>query len=233
MRHVVLDIVAMEFVLASVCFGILYRQSRTPFLIWYSLGMLLIGLCMVTLVISGVLWTPLAWIARLGIYLGGVYLFIAIWNISESGSDSRIPLERALRDTGNKYHTIVETAGEGIVIASPDGAYSYVNQRMADMLGYSVDEILGKSSWDFTFDDYLPQVLQARKDLQKRDVLHGEFKFRRKDGSVLWSIYNATPIFNDYGEHVTNMAMHTDNTERKRTEEALRESKDRAELRSA
>ncbi len=136
-------------------------------------------------------------------------------------------VEEALLESEKKYRSIVETAGEGIVIARPDGAYFYVNQRMADMLGYPVDEILGRSSSDFTFDDYRPQVLQARKDLWKGDVLHGEFMFRRKDGSVLWSLYNATPIFNDKGEHVANMAMHTDNTERKRAEDALRESEDK------
>ncbi len=126
--------------------------------------------------------------------------------------------EEALKASEEKYRTIVETAGEGIIIARPNGPYFYVNQRMADMLGYPVDEILGKSSADFTFDGWVPQVFQARADLRGGTRIQGEFKFRRKDGSVLWSMYNAVPMYNDKDEHIANVAMHTDITEHKQAE---------------
>lgn len=129
--------------------------------------------------------------------------------------------EEALRLSEEKYRTMVETAAEGIVLASPGGVFFYANQQMADMLGYPPEEILGKSSLDFTFDDQQPQVQQLRTELQSGNVLRGEFKFRRKDGSVLWSLYNAAPIFNEHGEHVGNLAMHTDITARKQIETQL------------
>lgn len=127
----------------------------------------------------------------------------------------------ALQESEVKYRTIVETAGEGIVMARPQGGYYFVNQRMVDMLGYPEAEILGKSSADFTFEDWKPQVYQARQELKTNVSIQGEFKFRRKDGSVLWTLYHATPVFDARGEHIANFAMHTDITERKRAEQQL------------
>jgi PAS domain S-box-containing protein len=129
--------------------------------------------------------------------------------------------EEALQQSEERYRTIVETASEGIVMASPKGKFTYVNKRMSEMLGYPVEEILGKSAMDFAYSDLEPLASQSRKKLADGESLHGEFKFRRKDGSPLWSLYNASPIYNDKGEHIANLAMHTDITERKRMEEHL------------
>ena len=135
--------------------------------------------------------------------------------------------EEELKKSEELYRTIVETAGEGIAIARPEGAFTFVNQRMADLLGYSIPEILGKSSTDFTFDDGIPQVQEFRCELHQGDFIQGEFRFRRKDGSAFWSSYNAVPLFDEKGKHVANVGMHQDITERKKAEEALRESEER------
>ncbi len=139
--------------------------------------------------------------------------------------------EEKLSESEEKFRTVVETSGEGVAIARPNGPFFYVNQRMADMLGYSVDEIIGKSAMDFCSDDWKEQNRQIRQKLHNGELLSGEFKFQRKDGSVLWSMYNASPMFNDKGEHVANFAMHSDITERKRAEEALRESESNLRMR--
>ena len=130
-------------------------------------------------------------------------------------------MQDSLHESELKFRTIIETSNEGIITATPDGIFTYVNQKMADMLGYSIDEIIGKTGTAFAFEDQMSQVLQLRKNLDKGESLRGEFKFRRKDGSLFWSMYNSSPIFNDNGEHVANMAMHTDITEQKKAEELL------------
>jgi len=117
------------------------------------------------------------------------------------------------------FRTIVQTADEGIVIARPDGNYFFVNERMAEMLGYNQEEILGKSSIDFMYGNSRDAVCTARKDLNGGRSLRGEFKFRRKDGSILWTQYSATPVFDSQERHVANFAMHTDITLRKQAEE--------------
>jgi PAS domain S-box-containing protein len=135
--------------------------------------------------------------------------------------------EEALRERENRYRTVFETAGEGIVYAKPGGPCLYCNQRFADMLGYRLDEITGKSLTDFSFPDEQPQIRQIRGALKKGDVPCGEFRFRRKDGTEIWTMHNSTPIFSDNGKYIASFAMYTDITERKRMEKALRESEER------
>lgn len=134
---------------------------------------------------------------------------------------NRKQMEEALRESESKYKSIVETANEGIITISPEGIFIYVNKRMADMLGYSIDELIGKPSFNFISNEYHISVQQGRKTLHKGKIFSGELKFRRKDGSVFWSLFNSSPIFNEKGEHIANIAMHTDITDRKKAEEVL------------
>ena len=59
-------------------------------------------------------------------------------------------LEEKLRESEEKYRNIVETANEGIWILDAEARTTYVNEKMAEMLGYSKEEMIGKSVWDFT-----------------------------------------------------------------------------------
>src|SRR2546422_7191829 len=56
--------------------------------------------------------------------------------------------EDALRESEKWYRTIVETAGEGIGIRDDDGRITFVNARLAAMLGYTVEELVGRSLFD-------------------------------------------------------------------------------------
>ncbi len=156
-----------------------------------------------------------------GAVTGGVAIALDITALRET--------ERALAESETRYQTIVETASEGIAISLPDGPFTYANRRMGELLGYPAGEIVGLSSLDLTFDDWCPEVCRARGDLRRGEVLQGEFKFRHRDGSAVWTLYSASPIFNEHGEHVANLALHTDITERKKAEQDLKQYADRLE----
>ena len=133
--------------------------------------------------------------------------------------------EDALRASEERFRAMIETAREGVIMADPDGTYEFVNPRMAEMLGYSIPEMIGKRSADFAFHDRAPQIVDARENLRSGRVIHAEFTFRRKDGSPLHTSYNATPIYDGAGQHVANFALHTDITERKLAEGRLQTDK--------
>ena len=115
--------------------------------------------------------------------------------------------EAALAESEQKYRTIVETAAEGIVITKPDGTHIFVNNRLAQMFGYSADELLRKSSFELmSEEEQKRQVSQMRKDLENEQIQYREFEFRRKDGSLLWAACNASPLFDENGKHVANIA---------------------------
>jgi len=129
--------------------------------------------------------------------------------------------EEELRESEEKYRRIIETANEGIILGEPDGKITFVNRKMADMLGYSIDEIIGKTGLDLLTEDQKEKVLANRIKLKRKNLVQDEYCFKRKDESLLWTISGTAPIVNGKGEHTGNIAMHTDISDRKRAEERL------------
>ncbi len=132
--------------------------------------------------------------------------------------------EEKLRESEEKYRQIVETAGEGIWMIDTEGNATFANQKMAEMLGFSVGEMLGMSFFNFMEEDGKAiAVANLERRRQGINEQH-DFKFRRKDGTDLWAILETNPIFEKDGRYAGALAMITDITERKQAEEALRES---------
>ena len=138
-------------------------------------------------------------------------------------------LEGKLRESENKYRNIVETSVEGIWIFNAVSETTYVNEKMAEMLGYNPEEMIGRFIWDFAYeeDKGIFQVKLANRK-QGIDEVY-ELKLIRKDGSPLWVSVSAKGFFDDAGKFEGSVGMFTDITERKKVEEALRESKARVE----
>jgi len=130
----------------------------------------------------------------------------------------------ALLASERRYRSIVETTADGIMLGAPDGVIDFVNQRMADMLGYSRDELVGMAGFDLIFPDWEPAVMDHRAALVGGEVVRGEFKLRHKQGTPVWTVFSSTPMFDADGVHVGNLTMHSDITELKAAQEALRES---------
>ena len=57
--------------------------------------------------------------------------------------------EEKLRESEEKYRNIVETANEGIFIIDAEALVTYANKKMTDMLGYTLEEVIGRAIWDF------------------------------------------------------------------------------------
>lgn len=135
--------------------------------------------------------------------------------------------EEALQRSEERYRQIVETAREGIWVIDDRAKTSYCNPQMASMLGYSVEEMQGRSLYDFI--DLSARPL-GENLFQRRKESLGEthdFCFRCKDGSPLWTILSATPLFDDRGQFQGALGMVTDISDRKQTEAQLRETNDR------
>lgn len=135
--------------------------------------------------------------------------------------------EEALQESEAKYRSIVETAQEGIWLIDQNDRTVFVNQKMSDMLGFSIDEISGQSPRKFMApefrikaEDRLNEHMQGTKQVM-------DYRFIRKDGLDLWCILSSTPLFDNQGKYSGSLAMIMDITERKRAEEELRESEER------
>ena len=132
--------------------------------------------------------------------------------------------EEALRESEEKYRCIVETADEGIWMIDAEGKTTFVNQKMADMLGCTVEETIGEPL--FAFMDAEGMAI-ARANLNRRNQgirEQHDFKFLRRDGSDLWAIVSSNPLSDKQGRYVGALAMVADITARKQTEAALQQS---------
>jgi PAS domain S-box-containing protein len=136
----------------------------------------------------------------------------------------REALLEALSESEEKYRNIVETANEGITLFSGEGAITYVNKKMADILGYAVEEVVDKTIWDFVDETEKSAVTMSFEKRRLGNLESFEIKLIRKDGSPLWACINTKPLFDKVGKFIGALDLLTDITQRKKAEEALRNS---------
>jgi PAS domain S-box-containing protein len=134
---------------------------------------------------------------------------------------------RALQESEQRFKQLVDVAQEGIWVADDRGVITYVNQRMADLLGYSNGSLLGRPVYDFIEADSRPGAKHTLSRRGSRPDQSQDLRFRRRDGSQLWGLVSSSPILGKDGALVGTVGMVTDITERKRAEDQLRRSADR------
>jgi PAS domain S-box-containing protein len=135
----------------------------------------------------------------------------------------RIELE--LRDSEERFRAIVENAPFGYYRAGQDGRWQYVNPQWERMHGYLYEEIIGQS-FEITQPDKAKE--QARELVRRAlsgETITGEFGRTRKDGQVEYHSFNVQPVYHQ-GEIVAIEGFINDITQRRRTEESLRESEE-------
>lgn len=124
--------------------------------------------------------------------------------------------QAALEASEAMYRRIVETAAEGIWIIDENYLTTFVNSRMAEMLGYLPEEIIGRSYLDF---------LEEKDKIAAKNRIEGIHSHRRqsydlalvcKNGSVIWTIAAISSMYDRDGTLLGILGMFTDDTERKR-----------------
>jgi len=110
--------------------------------------------------------------------VGEGQLFVFIRDITE-----RKRAEEALADEALRRRILVEQSSDGIVVLDESGKVFEANQRFAQMLGYTSEEIKNLSVWDWEFLFPHEQVLEMIRSVDEAGD-HFETKHRRKDGSI-------------------------------------------------
>ncbi len=129
--------------------------------------------------------------------------------------------EQDLRESEAKYRQVVDNAIEGIWVADKDLKTTLVNDNMAAMLGYSKEEMQGRSILDFMDGGGKKLMLENMISSHLGTAKERDMAFLRKDGSTVYTRLVASPII-EHGAFSGAVAFISDVTERKHAEETLR-----------
>jgi PAS domain S-box-containing protein len=133
----------------------------------------------------------------------------------------------ALRESEEEYRRLVETLNEGIWRIDAEGYTTFVNPRMEEMLGYSAGEMEGEHLFAFMDDEWVEEARHRLKQRQQGVTEQHEFTFRKKSGEPVHMLLSTCPVFDDHGTYAGALAGVVDITERRKAQEALRESEER------
>jgi PAS domain S-box-containing protein len=148
--------------------------------------------------------------------------------------DRQRRMEDEKRRTEEHFRLLVETAQEGIWTIDPQWRTTYVNQYMARLLGYHVDEMLGMHLSKF-LDEEGQRAAHVNLDREGNAPMNyvEDFRFLRKDGTPVWTSISTTPLFDAHGRYAGSLAMIADISRRRAAEEQLRQLNSHLEQRIA
>ena len=155
----------------------------------------------------------------------------AILTITRDITD-RKKKEEGLRKSAEEISDLYDNAPCGYHSLDSGGTFLRMNNTELRWLGYDRDEIIGKKKFDDLLTSESVIVFQKIFPVFKKQgwISNLEFDMIRKDGKILPVLLNATAIKDSDGNYIMSRSILFDNTERKKAEEALRESQERLEL---
>lgn len=130
-------------------------------------------------------------------------------------------MELELEESRERYRQIVETAQEGIWMIDENNKTVFVNQKMCDILEYSIDEMMGKENIYFMDDEgrALSEASMARRRMGITENL--DKQLITKSGKAIWTNMSANPIFSKQGEYKGALAMISDISDKIKLQEQL------------
>ena len=135
--------------------------------------------------------------------------------------------DAALRESEARYRRIIETNNQGVWMIDAEGRTTFMNARMAAMLGIDLAEAVGLSPTEFLDEEGREELTRSVAGHQVGRPSQVEVRYLRRDGSSFWALLETSPLLDAAGRHEGALAMVMDVSERRRAEEALRASEAR------
>ncbi len=158
---------------------------------------------------------------------GEAFYVTLIASADGSGQACRVIVEQAegkleaLERSEERFRRIVHSAEEGIWEIDAASCTTFVNPRMADMLGYRIEDMLGKPLVSF-MDGEGRAILERNIARRQEGVFERhEFKFQHSAGHAVYTTMATNPIFNAAGRYMGALALVVDITEHKQSKETM------------
>lgn len=140
--------------------------------------------------------------------------------------------DEALKEAEERFRATFNQAAVGIAQVAIDGRFSRINQKFCDIVGYTCDELIKRTFQSITHPDDLGVGLNRYNQLLKGniDTYSLEKRYIRKDGSIVWVLLTSSLVRGKGREPKYMIAVIQDITVPKRTEEAVRKSREMLRL---
>jgi PAS domain S-box-containing protein len=99
--------------------------------------------------------------------------------------------EAELQESEEKFRSIMDNSADAIFIADPQGYYLYTNKAVTAMLGYTTEEMKGKSIVDLSPPERIGEYFEMFKQILSEGKVFIEFELLKKDGSLISTDLNA------------------------------------------
>ena len=127
------------------------------------------------------------------------------------------------------FKLLVETMSDGLAVQNADREFTYVNDRLCEITGYSREELVG-APVDRILDEAARAEMRRQMDARRTGANASyELQTARKDGSPIYIAISAVPLFDRQGKFVGSFGTVRDLTQRKRAEDELRVTKGKLE----
>lgn len=136
--------------------------------------------------------------------------------------------EDALRESESRFRAVFEQAAVGIGMTDAAGRITEANQKLADMLGYTREELLALTVDDISWPDGREAEIHCVRDVAAgtRDAFTLEKRYRHKDGHPVWGLLYSNVMRDDQGAITSVVGVVVDITDRKHAQAAWRESQE-------
>lgn len=128
-----------------------------------------------------------------------------------------------LQETLSAFQGLFQQAAVGIAQVDLDGRYQRVNQKICDMLGYSGEELLNRSVFDFVHPDHIAEAKTKYAELFRGETqtFTVEKRYIRKDGVTIWGKRSTAAVMGSDGKVKYAVSVLEDITEKRRSREEL------------
>ncbi|UCZ56757.1 response regulator [Desulfurispirillum indicum] len=139
--------------------------------------------------------------------------------------------ELRLRESEQRFRDVSNAAGEYIWEIDSDGCFTFLTDRVVDVLGYPAEELLGRSPFSLIPPEDAQKVQRVFSRIVRAQKSFSGFSYRciTRSGTIIWLEISGVPIVGPYGTVQGYRGVGLDITLRKRAEEALQEARRQAE----
>jgi len=144
--------------------------------------------------------------------------------LEQSGKEQK-RLDKALRESEEKYRLLVENANEAVYVLQ-DGIFRYANKVCGEALGIPVAELIGRSMLDFLHPDHREKALSEHLSMLCGDQAVGRSDYCIQTQQGVVRLADVKSVVTTWDENVATLNFATDITDRRRVEEELRKNEE-------